>query len=149
MRETKSEKTIICRIQDLTKRKKGLLIKEYTNARGYLKGDIEDLYSATKQAMDKYTEKVKESKEYPLHLRNDTFKVEKAENTEEFDYWAKIPVSNVWGGIWVPIKPREVTPQQAEGLPYGPYFKRKFAFPPNLSHTFGQHGTIASSEELD
>ncbi len=103
----KSEKTIICRIQNLTKRKKGLLIKEYTNAQGYLKGDTDDLYSATKQAMDKYTEKVKESKEYPLHLRNDTFKVEEAENTEEFDYWAKIPVSDAWGGIWVPIKPHK------------------------------------------
>ena len=56
--------------------------------------------------MDKYTQKVKEDKKYPLHLRNDTFKVEKVENSEKFNYWAKIPVSNMWGGIGMPIKPQ-------------------------------------------
>ncbi len=100
------EKTIVCGILDLTVRKEGLLVKEYSNAQGYIRGETEDLYSATKQAMDKYVEKVR-NEEYPLFLRNDTFRVEKAENTKEYDYWARIPVSDVRGGIWVPIKPHQ------------------------------------------
>ncbi len=64
------------------------------------------MYSATKQAMDRYVKKV-QNEEYPLFLRNDTFRVEKAEDTKEFDYWARIPISNVWSGIWVPIKPHQ------------------------------------------
>ncbi|KXA88498.1 hypothetical protein AKJ57_06835, partial [candidate division MSBL1 archaeon SCGC-AAA259A05] len=102
----KIEKTIKCRILEPTDRKKGLLIKEYSNAQGYIRGETEDLYSATKQAMDKYVEKV-QNENYPLFLRNDTFRVEKAEDTEEFDYWAKVPISGVWGGIWLPIRPHE------------------------------------------
>ncbi|OKY78053.1 MAG: hypothetical protein BTN85_0538 [Candidatus Methanohalarchaeum thermophilum] len=59
--------------------------------------------------MDKYIdiEKLKDGKDYPLFLRNDTFRVEKAENTKEFGYWAKIPVRDVYGGVWVPVKPHE------------------------------------------
>ncbi|OKY77634.1 MAG: hypothetical protein BTN85_0102 [Candidatus Methanohalarchaeum thermophilum] len=89
----------------LQKEKKGLLIKELCNANGYLRGETNDLYSATKQAMDKYIDKnkLKEKHTYPLFLRNDTFRVEKAKNTNEFSYWAKIPVSGVWGGVGVPI----------------------------------------------
>ncbi|KXB06835.1 hypothetical protein AKJ54_01045 [candidate division MSBL1 archaeon SCGC-AAA382K21] len=68
------EKTIVCRILDPTERKEGLLVKEYSNAQGYIRGETEDLYSATKQAMDKYVEKV-QNDEYPLFLRNDTFKL--------------------------------------------------------------------------
>ncbi len=102
----KAEKTIVCRIWKPTNRKKGLLIKELCNANGYIRGGTEDLYSATKQAMDKYVEKT-QNDEYPLFLRNDTFKVEKADETEEFDYWAKIPIAGVWGGVLVPIKPHQ------------------------------------------
>ncbi|KXB05047.1 hypothetical protein AKJ50_01770, partial [candidate division MSBL1 archaeon SCGC-AAA382A13] len=91
------EKTIVCRVLNLTMRKKGLLVKEYSNAQGYIRGETEDLYSATKQAMDRYVEKV-QNEEYPLFLRNDTFEVERAEVTEEFDYWARVPISDVWGG---------------------------------------------------
>lgn len=87
-----------------------MLIKEYSNAQGYIRNGTEDLYSATKQAMDRYVEKV-QNEEYPLFLRNDTFKVEKAEKSEEFDYWARIPISNVWGGVWVPIKPHQEIPE--------------------------------------
>ena len=102
----KVEKTIVCRIWRPTDRKRGLLIKEYSNAQGYIRGETEDLYSATRQAMDRYVEKV-QNEEYPLFLRNDTFKVESAEKSEEFDYWAEIPIANVWGGIWVAVKPHQ------------------------------------------
>ncbi len=61
------EKTIVCRILDLTVRKMGLLVKEYSNAQGYIRGETDDLYSATKQAMDKYVKKV-QNEEYPLSL---------------------------------------------------------------------------------
>lgn len=67
-----------------------------SNAQGYIRGKTEDLYSATRQAMGKYVKKVQNEK-YLLFLRNDTFRVEEAEKTEEFDHWAKIPISGVWG----------------------------------------------------
>ncbi|OKY77227.1 MAG: hypothetical protein BTN85_1875 [Candidatus Methanohalarchaeum thermophilum] len=112
----KAEKTITCRILEPTKRKKGLLTKEISNANGYIRGQTDDLYSATKQAMKKYIQKdkLKEQHTYPLFLRNDTFRVEEAKNTKEFDYWAKIPISNVYGGIWVPIKPHEPIKEEHE-----------------------------------
>ncbi|PTD93487.1 transposase [archaeon SCG-AAA382B04] len=112
----KAEKTIICRILEPTKRKKGLLIKELSNANGYIRGQTTDLYSATKQAMNKYIQKdeLKEEHTYPLFLRNDTFRVEEAKSTKEFSYWAKIPVSGVWGGVWVPIRPHEPIKEEHE-----------------------------------
>jgi len=102
----KVEKTVKARIWKPTEKKKKLLEKEYSNAQKYVSGETEELYSATKQAMDKYAGKnIREEK--PLFLRNDTFRVEKAENTKEFDYWAKIPIHDYYGGIEVPVKPHE------------------------------------------
>ncbi len=103
----KAEKTIVCRIIEPNKGKLEAIQKEYDKAQEYIRGGTDELYSATKQAMDRYVEKVKGGEEYPLFLRNDTFKVEKAEDTKKFDYWARIPVSDVYGGVWVPIKPHE------------------------------------------
>jgi len=101
-------RTVKARIMNPTSRKKQLLEKEYSNAQKYVLGKSEELYSATKQAMDKYAGK-NNGEEKPLFLRNDTFRVEKSENAEEFEYWAKIPIHNEWGGIEVPIVPhREV-----------------------------------------
>lgn len=53
----RAEKTIVCRVLEPTKRKKALLVKEFSNANGYIRGQTDDLYSATKQAMTKYIEK--------------------------------------------------------------------------------------------
>jgi putative transposase len=97
-------RTVKARIMDPTSRKKELLEREYQNAQEYVSGESEDLYSATKQAMDKYAGK-DNGEEKPLFLRNDTFQIEKSKNTEEFDYWAKIPIYDEWGGIEVPLKP--------------------------------------------
>ncbi|MFB6158075.1 MAG: RNA-guided endonuclease InsQ/TnpB family protein [Candidatus Nanohalobium sp.] len=106
-------RTVKARILNPTSRKKQLLEKEYSNAQKYVSGESENLYSATKQAMDKYAGK-DNGEEKPLFLRNDTFQVEKAENTEEFDYWAKIPVHDEWGGIQVPIVPhREIKEERS------------------------------------
>jgi putative transposase len=101
-------RTVKARIMNPTSRKKELLEKEYGNAQEYVSGETENLYSATKQAMDKYAGK-DNGEEKPLFLRNDTFRVEEAENTEKFDYWAKIPIHDHYGGIQVPVVPhREI-----------------------------------------
>ena len=101
-------RTVKARILNPTSRKKQLLEKEYSNAQEYVSGESKELYSASKQAMDKYAGK-SNGEEKPLFLRNDTFRVEKSENAEEFDYWAKIPIYDEWGGIEVPVKPhREI-----------------------------------------
>lgn len=105
----KVEKTIVCRIVEPNKGKLDALKREYDKVQRYISGGDVDLYSATVQAMDKYMDwgHLKEDKEYPWYLRNDTFWVEKAENSKEFDYWAKIPVKDVWGGIKVPVELHE------------------------------------------
>jgi IS605 OrfB family transposase len=102
-----ARKVVICRIFKPTKKKLELLEKEYQNAQKYLKDKSVELYSATKQAMDKYVKKVKDGKEYPLFIRNDTFRVEKAKNTKYFQYWFKLPTKQVRGGVWLPIKPHQ------------------------------------------
>lgn len=102
------DRTVKAQILNLTSHKKQLLQEEYEEAQKYVSGGSGQLYSATKQAMDKYAGK-DNGEEKPLFLRNDTFRVEKAKNTEEFDYWAKIPIHDEYGGIEVPIVPhREI-----------------------------------------
>jgi len=91
-----ADRSLKARIVNPTSRKRSLLEKEYYNAQKYLSNESKELYSATKQAMDKYAGK-SNGEEKPLFLRNDTFKVEKVKSTEEFDYWAKIPIYNEWG----------------------------------------------------
>ena len=115
-----ARKIVKCTIFRPTKKKLELLEKEYRNAQEFLQ--LKDvfwwdknihkkfnirLYSATIQAMDKYVKDGELDKEYPLFLRNDTFRVEKAKNTKYFDYWVKVPIANYWGGIWLPIKPHQ------------------------------------------
>ncbi|MFW6083579.1 MAG: RNA-guided endonuclease TnpB family protein, partial [Thermoplasmatota archaeon] len=83
----KTKKTITCRIVEPNKGKLDDLKREYDKVQQYIEGGKVDIYSSTVQAVDKYTdwEHLKEDKEYPWYLRNDTFSVEKAENTTEFD----------------------------------------------------------------
>lgn len=124
-----ARKVVKCRIFRPTKKKLELLEKEYQNAQDFVqlkkifwwkkenRGFYWDtsarekfginLHSATIQVMDKYVRKIKNGREYPLFLGNDSFKVEKAKNTEYFDYWIKAPIANHWGGIWLPIKPHQ------------------------------------------
>ena len=104
-----AKKTITCRIIEPNKCKLEALKSEYDKVQRYIKGEDFDIYSATVQAMDKYTDfgRLKDDKEYPWYLRNDTFSVGKAETTDKFDYWAKIPVKDVYGGVAIPITPHE------------------------------------------
>lgn len=99
-----AEKTVVCRFRQPNSRKLELIREEYSNAQSYLQGqeDVE-LYSATKQQMDRRAGDAKD--EQPLFIRNDTFEVTRNEDTELTEYWARIPVASVRGGIWMPIQP--------------------------------------------
>jgi putative transposase len=107
----KVRKTIKCKILELRKGKEELLRLEYENFQRYMHGDKSaKLYSATKQQADrllrKLNGKIKPNKEYPLILRNDVYKVYKAD-TKLTPYWLKLPIYGVRGGINVPIKTHE------------------------------------------
>lgn len=90
----------------LTRRKKGLLDREYNNLQRFLKGDRSvPLYSANKQQALRYYKKIK-LKEYPLSLRRDLINLQRAEA-----FWfLKIPVYGVRGGIKVPVEPHREFP---------------------------------------
>lgn len=97
-----AEKTVVCRFHQPNKEKVEKVRKEYRNAQDYLQGEDTELYSATKQQMDRRAGK--EDKEQPLFIRNDTFEVAKRD-TELTDYWARLPVASIHGGVWIPITP--------------------------------------------
>jgi len=103
----KTKLTIQAGIIKLTKRKRELLEREYSNLQQFLKGDKSiPLYSANKQQAERYYKK-KKIKEYPLSLRNDLINIVKAKA-----FWfLKIPVFNVRRGIRVPIKPHREIPE--------------------------------------
>ena len=98
--------TIQAGVVRLTRRKKKILDREYSNLQRFLKGDkTVPLYSANKQQALRYYRKVKQ-KEYPLSLRNDLINLRKAKA-----FWfLKIPVYGVRGGIKVPVKPHKEFP---------------------------------------
>lgn len=109
----KVRKTYKCGIFQPTKKKLELLEKEYNKIQEYTQ--LEDyeflditknlkkqIYSATIQATDKYSKPIY-NKEYPMFLRNDTFKFE-ISKTKHFDYWFRCPIKAKRGGIWLPIK---------------------------------------------
>jgi putative transposase len=98
-----AEKTVVCRFRQPNSRKLELIREEYRKAQAYIQEEDVNLYSATKQQMDRRAGEAKD--EQPLFLRNDTFKVTRNEDTELTKYWARIPVASVRGGIWIPIQP--------------------------------------------
>jgi putative transposase len=101
----KAKKTIKAKILELRKGKEGLLKLEYENFQRYLHGDKSvPLYSATKQQADRFLKRIgkpKEGKDYPLILRHDIYRAE----TKLTQYWLRIPIYRVRGGINVPIRP--------------------------------------------
>lgn len=98
-----AKKTVICRFQKPNKGKLEAIEQEYRNAQKYIQGEDVELYSATKQQMDRRSGDTKEHQ--PLFIRNDTFEVAKNDDTEIAEYWAKIPVASVYGGVWIPVRP--------------------------------------------
>jgi putative transposase len=101
----KARKTIKAKVLELRKSKEGLLRQEYKNWQRYLHGNKSvPLYSATKQQADRLMKRIgkpKEGKEYPLILRRDVYRA----TTKLTQYWLKIPIYGVKGGINVPIRP--------------------------------------------
>lgn len=107
----KAKKTIKAKILELRKGKEEILKREYENFQRYLHGDKSvPLYSATRQQADRLLKRIgkpKEGKEYPLILRRDVYRAE----TKLTQYWLKIPIYGVRGGVNVPIRPHtSITP---------------------------------------
>ena len=114
-----------CKIIGLTNIKREALAQEYDNLQQYLQtGKDRGLYSAIKQQADRFYKVIKRDKKYPLSIRNDLLKVEKNPNTVA-EYWCRIPVKAVRGGIWVGIKPYEPIPIEAKICESKVYFKSK------------------------
>ncbi|MCW4007379.1 MAG: transposase [Candidatus Bathyarchaeota archaeon] len=102
--------TIQAGIVELTRRKKWLLDREYSNLQRFLReAKTAPLYSANKQQALRYYRKIKQ-REYPLSLRKDLINLKRAKA-----FWfLKVPVYGVRGGIKVPVKPHREFPEKAE-----------------------------------
>ncbi|RZN61905.1 hypothetical protein [Methanonatronarchaeum sp. AMET6-2] len=88
----KSTKTIQSGLVNITKTKKDILNQEYDNLQKYLQGEEDvKLYSANKQQAERYYNKIKEDREYPISIRKDYIDVQKCE-TDVCDYYVNIPV---------------------------------------------------------
>jgi len=105
----KLHKTIKAKIFGLTTTKEALIRQEYDSFQSCLHGskDVE-LHSKTKQNADRFRRKLgkrfKPHKKYPIILRNDSIKVERAKETSWSKWWFRIPIANVRGGVWCPIQ---------------------------------------------
>jgi len=101
------QKTIKAKVYKPTNTKLFLLTKEYEEFQRELRNSPSHLYSATKQQAQRFKKRLgkrlKRNKEYPLILRNDSYRV-KIQDTKLVKAWIKIPVCDVWGGIWLPVK---------------------------------------------
>ena len=108
-------KVIKAKIMDETNSGKlKALEREYVNFQKALRGEDAELYSATKQQAERLLRKIRKQnggkikqKEYPLILRNDVYKIWDVKVTDNklSNYWIKIPVYKVRGGIKLPIRP--------------------------------------------
>lgn len=89
----KSTKTIQGGLVNLTKTRKNILNQEYTNLQRYLQGDEDiQLYSANKQQAERYYDKIKDDREYPISIRNDLIDVQECES-DVCDYFINVPVN--------------------------------------------------------
>ncbi|MFQ3476944.1 IS200/IS605 family element transposase accessory protein TnpB [Halonotius sp. F2-221B] len=121
MKQT-AEKTVVAKIltDDLTQSKLDAINHEYEAFQQYIRGDENaDLYSATKQCADAYvdTDNLRDDHDYPWFIRNDVFDVGvdvEQHDTNLTDWWLKLPVSQVWGGVNVPIQPHDEIPDEAD-----------------------------------
>jgi putative transposase len=103
-----------CKIMGLTNIKQIALAQEYENLQHYLQTrEDKGLYSANKQQADRFYKVIKKHKKYPLSIRNDLVKIEKNPNTVA-EYWCRIPLKAVRGGIWIGVKTYEPIPVDAK-----------------------------------
>ncbi len=114
--EMLAKRTIKAKVLELRKGKQELLLREYLNFQRFLHGDKTTLlYSATRQQAERTLRRIgapKEDKEYPLILRRDVYKLERTEN-KLTEYWLRVPIGKVKGGIWIPIKAHMEIPVDA------------------------------------
>jgi len=125
-----AKRTIKCKVLELRKGKEQLLLREYLNFQRFLHGDKTVLlYSATRQQAERMLKCIgspKDGKAYPLILRRDVYKLEKTEN-KLTEYWLRVPIGGVEGGIWIPIKAHMKIPVNAS-LREAKIFRRKNAW---------------------
>lgn len=82
------EKTNVAKINydTLTQTKQDAIDHEYDAFQDYINGDYNaDLYSATKQAADKYIEDETENRDYSCFVRNDVIKIEHPHSLEQHE----------------------------------------------------------------
>jgi putative transposase len=99
-------RTVKAKIFGLTRVKEALLREEYDNFQAYLRGFDVPLYSATKQQAQRLLRRLKgklKRKEYSMILRRDVFNI-KVTGNKLSQFWVKIPIHHVKGGIKAPIQ---------------------------------------------
>ncbi len=99
---------------ELTDTKEQILSEEYNNLQKHLQGQENvELYSANRQQAERYYEKIKEEKEYPLSIRRDLIDIQPC-SSHLADYFVNIPVAGRYGGVNVPVKTHKEIPKEAE-----------------------------------
>ncbi len=110
-------KTVRVKLGGLTRTKEAVLGQEYEawlrRLRVGAKADG-PLYSATVQQADRLRKSLghrfNRTGNYPMVLRRDCFRLEKARHTTHSGWWLKVPVSAIRGGLWLPV---ELAPSHA------------------------------------
>jgi len=101
LRMMKARKTIRCKLIGLTKRKRELLNREYDNFQHWLEtGEDRGIYSAYKQDAKWLYKKAKRMKGIPI--RKDLIDIQRRD-TKIAEYWARIRVKGVRGGVKVAL----------------------------------------------
>lgn len=104
------------------------LEQEYNNLQHYLQTNRKEdlgLYSANKQQADRFYKVIKKGKKYPISIRNDLLKIEHDPNNTIAEYWVRIPVKTIRGGLWIGlIKPYEPIPMGAIKICESKLYKR-------------------------
>ncbi|MGA3298406.1 MAG: transposase [Candidatus Bathyarchaeia archaeon] len=104
----KLKRTIHAKLILDRKGKREAVEREYDAWQRQLRGNNEQLYSATKQQAERFKRRVKKqnhrglkTREYPIILRRDCVKVQNGKGSV-FGWWIRIPISPK--SIWIPIQ---------------------------------------------
>jgi len=104
----KLKRTIHAKLILDRKGKREAVEREYDAWQRQLRGNNEQLYSATKQQAERFKRRVKKqnhrglkTREYPVILRRDCVKVQNGKGSV-FGWWIRIPISPK--SIWIPIQ---------------------------------------------
>jgi putative transposase len=104
----KLKRTIHAKLILDRKGKREAVEREYDAWQRQLRGNNEQLYSATKQQAERFKQRVKnqnhrglKTREYPMILRHDCVKVQNGKGSA-FGWWIRVPVSP--RSVWIPIQ---------------------------------------------